>query len=63
MAIVKTVPQLGCTSHDSEPSELPKKRQVSGKPEADSFGINSTGYDSHSPRYVKQVSDKIKDHR
>ena len=34
VAVVKTVPQWGCVSQDSEPSELPKKRDVSEKPEA-----------------------------
>ena len=38
LAIVKTVPQLGCVSRDSEPSELPKKREISGKPEAEVLG-------------------------
>ena len=43
VAIVKTVPQLGCVSHDSEPSELTKRMKYWEKPEAKSFGINSTG--------------------
>ena len=30
VAIVKTLPQLGYVSQDSEPSELPKKNEVSG---------------------------------
>ena len=34
VAVVKTVPQWGCVSQDFEPSELPKKRDVSGKPDA-----------------------------
>ena len=38
-ASVKPVPQ-GWVSQDSEPSGLLKKRGVSGKPEAYSFGIN-----------------------
>ena len=46
VAIVKTLPQLGYVSQDSEPSELP----------------NRTGT-IHSLRYVKQVSEKVKDCR
>ena len=41
VAIVKTVPQLGCVSQDAEPSGLPKET-APGKPDAKSFGINST---------------------
>ena len=56
-------PQFGCLSQDSEPSELPKGVKYRGNPEAESLGINSTGTISHSPRYVKQVSEMTKDHR
>ena len=31
-AVVKTVPQLGCVSQDSEPSELPKSVKYRGNP-------------------------------
>ena len=61
-AIVKTVPQFGCVSQESEPSELPKSVKYRGNPRRkvwDQFD----GYDSHSLRYVKQVSEKIKAHR
>ena len=34
VAVVKAVPQLGCVSHDSEPSELPKRVRYREKPEA-----------------------------
>ena len=58
-----SVPQLGCVSQDSEPSELPKKREVSGKPEAGTFWDRFDGYDSQSLRSVKPLSEKIKEHR
>ena len=39
-----------------------KRETVPRRPKAESFGINSTGT-IHSLRYVKQVSEKIKNHR
>ena len=58
----KTVPRLGCVSQDSEPSGLPKSvkyRESRGV----KFWDESDEYDSHSLRYVKQVSEKIEDCR
>ena len=52
------VPQLGCVSQDSEAWFL-KEGNSPEETQAESFGINSTGT-IHSLRYVKQVSEKIK---
>ena len=49
VAIVKTVPQLGCVSQDSEPSRLQERREVQGRQKV--------------LRSVKQLSGKRKDRR
>ena len=48
---MKAVPQLGCVS------------KVSGETGCIKSWDQFDEYDSHSLRYVKQVSEKIKDHR
>ena len=61
-AIVKSVPQLGCVSRDSDAlvSQRGKQAQETRCKESwDKF----EEYDSISLRYVKQVSVKRKDHR
>ena len=61
VAVVKTVPQLGCLSQDSEPSGLPKgvkyreTRSMKFLDQLDEYG-------SPSLHCVKQVSEKRKDH-
>ena len=60
VAIMKTVPQLGCVSQDSEPPRLPKGvkfRKTWGKKFWDQFDE----YDSQST--LRQASIREKDHR
>ena len=63
VAVVKTAPQLGCVSQDSESLESQGGAESRENPMQKSFGDQSDEYDSHSLRHVKQVSRKIKDHR
>ena len=61
VAIVKTVPQFGCVSQDSDALVL--KVGSLGETRCKKSWDRFEEYDSQSLRYVNQVSGKIKDHR
>ena len=56
VAVLKTEPQLVLRLARLRTIRISEGNEVSGKPDAKSFGINFVEYDSHSVRYVKQVS-------
>ena len=59
VAIVRTVPQLGCVSQDSA-IRTSEKREVSGKPEAQQCWDQFDEYDSQGLHCVKETSQQIK---
>ena len=62
VAIVKSVPQLGCVSQDSDALDSHRRKQA-WEIQCTKFSDQSEKYDSLSLRYDKQVSGKRMDHR
>ena len=62
VAIVKIVPKLGCVSQDSDALVSQRGKQP-GKTRCKKSCEQFDEYGSLSQRYVKQVSEKRKDHR
>ena len=61
VAVVKTVPQLGCVLQDSEPSGLPKSVKRRGNAMQKVFGsIRKVRFTQST---LRPASEKIKDHR
>ena len=57
VAVVKTVPQVGCLSPRLRAVRIPKRMKYRGN-RGEKFWDQFDWFDSHSLRYVKQVSEK-----